>query len=72
VTESAQSLAQGITSRNRDSVEDVFRRANVHEGLRTGLQYFINRTFKKDIEDGNEGFVAWVVEIATEALGDSL
>lgn len=70
--EIAQSVAQRITSRNRDSVEDVFRKANVHEGLRIGLHYFINRAFKKDMEEDGDGFVAWAVEISTEVLGDSL
>jgi len=72
VAESAQTVTQKITSRNRDSVEDVFRKANVHEGLRVGLHYFINRVFKKDMEEDSDGFVAWAVEISTEALGDIL
>jgi len=72
VIESAQSVAQKIISRNRDSVEEVFRKANVHEGLRVGLHYFINRVFKKDMEEDGDGFVAWAVEISTEVLGDSL
>ena len=72
MAESAQTVTQKITSRNRDSVEDVFRKANVHEGLRVGLHYFINRVFKKDMEEDSDGFVAWAVEISTEALGDIL
>jgi nucleolar MIF4G domain-containing protein 1 len=70
VTESTQSLAQKITSRSRDSLEDVFRKASVHEGLRAGFLYFINRTFKKDVEEDSDGFVAWAVEVSTEALGN--
>ena len=70
--ESARSVAQKITSRNRDSVEDVFRKANVHEGLRIGFHYFISRAFKKDMEEDGDEFVAWAVEISTEVLGDSL
>lgn len=72
VTGSTQSIAQKITSRNRDSVEDVFRKASVHEGLKAGLHYFINRVFKRDVEEDSDGFVAWAVETATGALGDSL
>ena len=72
MTENARSLTQMIASRNRDSVEDVFRKANVHEGLRAGLRYFIDSTFRKDVEEDGDGFVAWAVEISTEALGDSL
>jgi len=72
MTENARSITQKITSRNRDSVEDVFRKASVHEGLRAGLRYFIDRTFRKDVEEDGDGFVAWAVEISTEALGDSL
>ncbi|KAF9648687.1 hypothetical protein BDM02DRAFT_3155622 [Thelephora ganbajun] len=72
VTESTQPLAQKITLRNRDSVEDVFRKAGAHEGLRAGLYYFINHVFKKDVERDVNGFVAWAVEISTEALGDNL
>lgn len=70
--ENIQSVAQKITSRNRDSVEDVFRKATVHEGLRAGLHYFINRAFRRDVEEDSDGFVAWVVEVSTEALGGSL
>lgn len=72
MAESAQTVAQKITSRNRDSVEDVFRKASVHEGLRVGLHYFINRVFKKDMEEDSDGFVAWAVEISTEALRENL
>ena len=53
-------------------MEDVFRKATVHEGLRAGLHYFINRAFRKDVEEDSDGFVAWVVEVSTEALGGSL
>lgn len=72
VAEGAQSVAQKITSRNRDSIEDVFRKASVHEGLRVGLHYFISRVFKKDMEEDGDGFVAWAVEISTEVLGGGL
>lgn len=71
VAESAQSLAQKLNSRNRDSVEEVFQKANVHEGLRAGLHYFIHSAFKKYVEEDGDGFVAWAVERSTEALGDS-
>lgn len=72
MTESAQSIAQKITLRNRDPVEEVFRKASVHEGLRVGLHYFINNVFKKDVEEDSDGFVAWAVEVSTEALEDGL
>lgn len=71
VTENARSIAQKLTSRNRDSIEDVFRKANVHEGLSVGLRYFISHTFERDVED-SDGFVAWAVEVSTEVLGDRL
>lgn len=71
VTESARSVAQKITSRDRNSMGDVFRKASVHEGLRDGLIYFINRAFRKDMED-SDGFIAWSIEVATQALGNNL
>jgi hypothetical protein len=71
VAGSAQSVAQKITSRNGGPVEAVFRKASVHEGLRAGLHYFINRVFRKDMEEDSDGFVAWAVEISTEVLGDN-
>jgi nucleolar MIF4G domain-containing protein 1 len=71
VAANPQSLVQVVTSRNRDSVEEVFRKASVHEELRAGLHYFIRRTFREEVEEGG-GFVAWAVEISTEALGGSL
>ena len=52
-------------------MEDVFRKATVHEGLRAGLHYFINRAFRKDVEENSDGFVAWAVEVSTETLGGS-
>ena len=72
MTENAQSVAQKITSRDRDSIEDLFRKASVHEGLKVGLHYLINRVFKKDMEEDSDGFVAWAVEISTQVLEDSL
>jgi hypothetical protein len=72
VTEDAQFFGKKITSRDRDSVENVFRKASVHVGLRAGLHYFVRRVFKKDVEDDGNGFVAWAVEVSTEVLGDSL
>lgn len=72
MTENARSAAQKITSRNRDSVEDVFRKASAHEGLRAGLRYFINHAFRKGVEEDSDGFVAWAVEVSTETLGDGL
>lgn len=72
MTESARSTAQKITSRDRDSVEGVFRKASIHEGLRVGLHYFINHVFKKDVEKDGDGFLAWAVEVSTEALGDTV
>lgn len=71
VAESLSPLAQKITSRNRDSVEEVFRKANVHEGLRAGLHFSICHVFGEDV-DGDDGFVAWAVKISTEVLGGSL
>jgi len=71
VAESLSPLAQKITSRNRDSVEEVFRKANVHEGLRAGLHFSIRHVFREDVDDG-DGFVAWAVKISTEVLGGSL
>jgi hypothetical protein len=71
VAESTQSLARKIDSRNREPVEEVFQKANVHEGLRAGLQYFIRSAFKKEVEEYSDGFVAWAVERSTESLGDS-
>ena len=68
----SQSIAQKITSRNRDPVENVFRKVSVHEGLRAGLHYFINHTFKRDVGEDSDGFVAWAVGISTEVLGDNL
>jgi len=72
VAESAQSIVEKVTVRSRDPVEDVFRKANVHEGLRAGLHYFINHTFKRDTEEDSDGFVAWAAEISTGVLGDNL
>lgn len=72
ITEGPQSLPQKITSRNRDSVEEVFRKASVHGGLRAGLHYFIRHVFKEEVEEEGSGFMAWAVETSTEALGDSL
>lgn len=72
VTEGPRSRAQKITSRSRESVEEVFLKARVHEGLRAGLCYFIRRAFKEDVEGDGNGFVAWAVEVSTEALGGSL
>ena len=72
MTESAQSTAQKVTSRDRDSVENVFRKANMHEGLGVGLHYFINHVFKKDVERDGDGFLAWAVEVSTEILGDTV
>lgn len=72
MTESARSIAQKVTLRNRDSVEDVFRKASVHQGLRVGLHYFINHVFKEDVEEDSDGFVAWAVEVSMEVLGDGL
>ena len=72
MAENAQSIAQKITSRNRDTVEDVFRKATPHEGLRAGFHYFINHAFKEDVGEDNKGFVAWAVGISTSVLGDNL
>jgi len=72
VSKNPQSLTQKITSRNRDSVEEVFRKASAHEGLRAGLYYFIRRVFEEEVEEDVDGFVAWAVEISTETLGGSL
>ena len=52
-------------------MEEVFRKANINEGLRAGLHYFINRAFKKDVGEDSDGFVAWAVEISTGVLGDN-
>lgn len=71
VAESPRSLAQKVTSRNRDSVEEVFWKASVHEGLRVGLHHFIRHVFEEDVEGDDNGFVAWAVEVSTEALGGS-
>lgn len=71
MAEGAQSIAQKITARSRDPVEEVFRKANINEGLRAGLHYFINRAFKKDVGEDSDGFVAWAVEISTGVLGDN-
>ena len=72
MAESPQSIAQKITSWNKDTVEDVFRKASVHEGLGAGLHYFVNHTFKRDVGEDGEGFVAWAVGISTGVLGDNL
>lgn len=69
IAEAPQSLAQKITSRSRDSVEEVFWKASVHEGLRTGLHYFIRCVFEEEVEEDGNGFIAWAVEISTQALG---
>ena len=70
--ENTRSLVQKVALRNRDSLGEVFRKASVHEGLRAGLHHFIRRVFKKDVEEDTDGFIAWAVEISTEALGESL
>ena len=72
MAESAQSIAQKITSRSGDPVEDVFRKATAHEGLRAGLHYFINHAFKREVGEDNDGFIAWAVGISTGVLGDNL
>ena len=72
VAEDAQSIVQKITSRDGGPVENVFRKAGVHQGLRAGLHYFIRHVFEKDVEEDGNGFVAWAVGVSTEALGDGL
>lgn len=70
--ESTRSLVQKVAPRNGDSLEEIFRKASAHEGLRAGLRYFIRRVFEEDVEEDTGGFIAWAVEISTEALGESL
>ena len=50
-------------------MEEVFWKASVHEGLRTGLHYFIRCVFEEEVEEDGNGFIAWAVEISTQALG---
>jgi nucleolar MIF4G domain-containing protein 1 len=72
IAEGPRSLARKITSRNRDLVEEVFWKISAHEGLRVGLYYFIGHVFKEEVDEDENGFVAWAVGVSKEALGSSL